>query len=279
MSVDLSQEVTGATPDITPGRGKRLLVGAGMLLVLALIGVGVYLAWPRFIMPPPQITSFTTAHGLKENQVVGETHVFDQGERVLLVFDLADGRPGQVVSIQVDTGQGVDQAVELNYEIQRQDRGQRAVVFTPSTEGVYTATLALNAVPVANGQVIFSVVEGGPQLQNVTTAPAVDSETFMPIGATSLFHVHDTVFVAYRAVDVTPGDQVSIRYTIDGMLQPHDPLDTVEFERVGNFRGHFSLQGSEARPLSVGTYRAELFYNDEMVAVVNFEVVNDPGSR
>ncbi|MFP4438481.1 MAG: hypothetical protein ACLFVO_14660 [Chloroflexaceae bacterium] len=244
-----------------------MLLGLGGIMLPAALGVGAFLAWER-VAPGPAVETFTTAQGLVEDgTIVGETQVFAPGDTVFLVFALAGGRAGQTVTVQIDGAA----AEERSYELQEADAGRGAVTFTPSEAGTYRAELLLPNEPEVEAQTTFEVRADGPRLEQVMTAGAIDQATFMPVNRTTIFSPTDTVYITYRVVDAEVGDTVHIQYEINEFPQPEDPDDTVTFETEGPLRGHFALRGNQL-PLSEGTYRAELFYNDTLVEVVTFKV-------
>lgn len=243
------------------------------MLVLAILLFVGFVIQDRLIQPIPTINSLTTAYNLENGEIVGETRVFDIGDEVFFVFTLERGRSGHVVAVQINRDGAQVNAGNLTYHLPDQDLVREAVTFTPELTGTYTATLFLDGAPVEDAQVTFKVVEGGPRLQEVQTAKGVNPETFEPEQPSTRFTAQETVYITYRVVDAVPGDRLTIQYSIDGVLQPPDPFDHTTLEEAGNFRGHFSLQGREDNQLPAGHYRAELFYNDDLVAVVHFEVV------
>jgi hypothetical protein len=246
---------------------RRVLLGLGGIMLLAALGFGGFLAWERFT-PGPTVEIFTTAQGLAEDgTIVGETQVFAPGDTVFLVFELAGGRVGQTVTVQIDGAA----AEERSYELQEADASRGAVTFTPPEAGTYRAELLLPNEPDLEAQTTFEVRADGPRLEQVMTAGAIDETTFMPVNRTTTFSPADTVYITYRVIDAEVGDTVHIQYEINGFPQPEDPDDTVTFDTEGPLRGHFALRGNQL-PLSEGTYRAELFYNDTLVEVVTFTV-------
>lgn len=255
-----------------PGRIRRLLLVLGAIAGLVAAGFGGFVAWERFA-PKPTVQAFTTAHSLaQDGTIVDETQVFNPGEAVALVFDLEGSRVGQTVEVHIAGGAQREVPEVHTYELQSEDAGQGAVTFTPSVAGTYTATLTLANRPAPLAQVTFEVLMGGPRLQQVTTARAIDTATFRPVNPATTFNPDDNVYITYRTINAAAGDTVKIRYSIDGMVQQDDPFDTVVLPTGGILRGHFTLEGKR-RPLSQGEYRAELLYNDNVEAVVTFEVV------
>jgi hypothetical protein len=247
---------------------RRGLLVLGGVILLAAIGIGGFLAWEQ-VAPGPTVQTFTTARGLAEDgTIVGETQIFAPGANIFLVFDLQGGRAGQTVTVQVD---GATQLEELTYELQPADAGRGVVTVIPLEAGDYRAELLLEGEPVADAQTTFEVRADGPRLEQVMTARAIDEATFMPLNRATTFNPGDTVYITYRVVAAEVGDTVHIQYAINGIAQPEDPDDTVTFETEGPLHGHFALQGDQL-PLSEGTYRAELFYNDMLAEVVTFTV-------
>jgi|GEM_PF-4730112 len=273
ISTDTNPTTTNATEQAAKQRPawiRRMLLGVAGIVLLAVVGGGGFLVWEQFL-PGPTVETFTTAHGLAEDgTIVGETQVFAPGDTVFLVFDLAGGRAGQTVSVQIA---GAAEPEERSYELQAADAGRGAVTFTPPEAGNYRAELLLPNEPDVEAQMTFAVRTDGPRLEQVMTAGAIDEATFMPVNRTITFTPGDTVYITYRVVDAEVGDTVHIRYEINGLPQPEDPDDTVTFDTEGLLRGHFALQGDQL-PLSEGTYRAELFYNDMLVEVVTFTVAS-----
>ncbi len=247
---------------------RRVLLLLGGVILLAAIGGGGFLAWEQVVLGPT-VQTFTTARGLAEDgTIVGETQIFAPGANIFLVFDLQGGRAGQTITVQVD---GAAQLEERTYELQAADAGRGAVTVMPLEVGDYRAELLLAGEPVAEAQTTFEVREDGPRLEQVMTASAIDEATFMPLNRATTFNPDDTVYITYRVIAAEVGDTVHIQYDINGIAQPEDPDDTVTFETEGPLHGHFALQGDQL-PLSEGTYRAELFYNDTLAEVVTFTV-------
>lgn len=272
VSVELPPTTGEAAAVAAPRRTSKLLLVLGVIAGLIIVSFVGLLVLSGMVGSPPMVHSLVTAHGLEGDSVIGETRVFDVGEEVFLIFRVENGQSGHRALVQINhDGEQVD-AAGLVYNLTNWDAGNRALTFSPETEGVYTATLHLDGQPVENTQVSFKVIAGGPRLQEVQVARAVDPETFQPAEVATRFDAQDTVYITYRAVGTRPGDKVHIQYYIDDLLQPSDPFDTVEFNAVDTVRGHFSLQGGAPQALWAGRYRAELFYNDDLVAVVHFRV-------
>lgn len=274
----MHSEIFPRTPDLSttavPVRHNKLRIVLGVLLVvIIMIAVG-WLAANQELFFSPQVSGLITARGLSESEVIGETQVFRPGEEVFLIFDVRGGRDGQVISIRVrSTDEGTNTRALMLYNLRQEDTGKRSVTFTPPNEGNYQATLFLNDRQVTHAQATFKVVADGPRLEEIITARAVDEATYRPLNSVSSFDPTDTVYITYRAVDAQPGDTLRIEYAINDVVQPSDPYDTTVFSEAGNLRGYFSLQGGGNQPLATGHYRARLFYNDDMIAVVAFDVV------
>ncbi len=273
----MHSEVFPRTPDLSvtavPARHKKRRIVLGVLLTLIIVIAVGWLAANQELFFPPQVSGLITARGLHEGEVIGETQVFHPGEEVFLIFDVHSGRDGQVISIRVrSTDEGTNTRALMLYNLQQEDTGKRSVTFTPPNEGRYQATLFLNDRQVEQAQATFQVMAGGPRLEEIITARAVDEATYRPLNSVTSFDPKDTIYITYRAVDAQPDDTLRIEYTINDIVQPADPYDTTVFTEAGNLRGYFSLQGGGDQPLATGHYRARLFYNDNMIAVVAFDV-------
>lgn len=274
----MHSEIFPRTPDLSatavPARHKKRRIVLGVLLTLIIVIAVGWLAANQEFFFTPQVSGLITARGLDEGEVIGETQVFSPGEEVFLIFDLSGGRDGQVISIRVrSTDEGTNTRALMLYNLRQEDVGKRFVTFTPPNEGAYQATLFLNDRQVEHAQATFKVMVDGPRLEEIITARAVDEATYRPLNSVASFDPTDTVYITYRAVDTQPDDTLRIEYAINDMVQPSDPYDTTVFSEAGNLRGYFSLQGGGNQPLATGHYRARLFYNDNMIAVVTFDVV------
>lgn len=271
-------ESPSPSSDPAPPAASRRILSAVLLAVIALVALGAVAGAFYFLRGTAvpgdalRLSGLTTARGLEQGQVAGEGRIFDVGERVVLIFGLENGQEGRSVAARVVSEGGAPIEVpELSYAVQGGDTGLRSVGFTPTAAGSYSATLLLDGQPIATEPVSFKVVAGGSQLQEVQTAKAVD-ENYRPTEISNSFAGGDTVYIAYRAVGAAPGDTLQVRYYIDGELQPSNPRDQDQFTEAGTFRGYFSIQGQPNSGLRAGNYRAELYYNQELVAVVNFTV-------
>lgn len=244
------------------------IVGVALVLLCLIVGTSVT---SFFGGTSPSISSVTTAHGLAQGALVDEKRVFDIGEDVHIAYTMSGGRSGYSLAAQVTTGDKGSTTAELTHALHDGEQGLGSLVFVPKAEGVYQARLFLNGAPVPDAQVTFKVVMGGVRLQEVTTASKVNERTYKPLDQTTVFGKHDTITIAYRAIKAQPGDNLAVVYYVDGKRQPEDARDHDSFAEGGTFRGFFSVTGAE-QALQVGTYRAELYYNNDLVAVKMFQV-------
>lgn len=264
-------------PSIIPSSTQRrpsrfwLMLGiASLAFVLLCLIVGTSLT-SFFGGTSPKVSGVTTAHGLVQGALVDEKQVFDIGEDVHIAYTISGGRNGYTLAAHVMVGDKVVNAPELTHPLHDGEKGLGSLIFVPKAEGVYRASLLLNGAPVPDAQVMFKVVAGGSRLQEVTTSKKVDERTYKALDQTMVFGKRDTINIAYRAVKAQPGDKLAVVYYVDGKRQPEDARDHDSFAEGGTFRGFFSITGAE-QALQVGSYRAELFYNNDLVAVRTFEV-------
>jgi hypothetical protein len=222
--------------------------------------------------PSPKVSGLATAHGVERGAMVGETRVFDIGEEVHMVYDLHYGKQGSTVSVKLTEGGSVVDGADLSYGLSDKEEGRKSLVFVPQVAGSYQALLLLDNQAVEGEEVTFKVVEGGPKLQEVTTARGIDQETYKPSDETDLFDKRDSVHITYRAVEAEVGDTLDIVYYINGTKQEPDQNDHDSFGEAGTFRGFFSISGPDNGSLRTGSYRAELYYNKDLVAVAAFQV-------
>lgn len=271
----MSLQATPTPPDTPPAaefaRMSRVGWIVGVVLLIGVIGVGSVIVFNLAAKRQVQVGDLTMARSLEQGQVRGEGRVFDVGEPVLFVFTLENGQADHVVSIRVEQGGTALDAAGLSYAVQNDDAGMKTMSYTPGAAGSYTARLYLDGEAVAGQQVSFRVAPGGAKLQEVQTAKALD-EAFHPTEATQRFSPKDMVYISYRAVGAAVGDMLQVRYSINGVVQPSDPKDQDRFTQAGTFRGYFSIQGPPSVGLRTGNYRAEIFYNQDLAAVVTFTV-------
>lgn len=130
-----------------------------------------------------------------------------------------------------------------------------------------TATL----MPPTAVPIVTAAPAAATPLREVQTARAVDAD-LAPRDQTEVFTPQDTVYIAYEVAGVEAGDELFVRYTIDGVVQPPAPEDRDRFSSSGDFRGVFSISGPAEAGLPPGIYQAELFYNDQLTEVVVFRV-------
>ena len=247
----------------------KLVIAVGVVLMLCII-LGA-LATSYLMQPPPTLSDVTTAHGLANGALVNETHVFGVGDDVHIVYTIRGAKSNYTLAARItESGKAVN-ASSVTRALRNTDQGVQSLVFVPKEAGEYRAMLLLNNTSVPGADVMFKVMTGGAPIQEVTTAKSIDQRTYRPLDQSDAFVTRDTVNITYRDVNTHGGDRLAVVYYVEGRRQPEDARDHDSFDEAGTFRGFFSISGAETA-LAVGNYRAELFYNGDLVAVKIFRV-------
>lgn len=262
------------TEDSLPGHPRSPLILRFVIAVGAVALLGIILgalATSYVTQTSPIISGVTTAHGLDNGALVDETHVFGVGDDVYIVYTIHGAKSGYTLAARVTESGKTVNGDSITRALSDDDQGVQAVVFAPKDAGEYRATLLLNNALVPGTEVTFKVMMGGSPIQEVTTAKSIDQRTYRPLDQSDTFATRDTVNITYRAVNTRAGDRLAVVYYVEGRRQPEDARDHDSFAEAGTFRGFFSISGVDTA-LAVGNYRAELFYNGDLVTAKVFQV-------
>ncbi|MCG8350761.1 MAG: hypothetical protein MI924_23570 [Chloroflexales bacterium] len=255
-------------------RTAWLWIGITALLV-SLGSVGFLVVSGVFGAPAPGIQNLITAHQLEGQHVVGETHVFAPGDEITFIFEVASSLTRGDIEIQIVDADGPVKAEQLGLSLDASGASLRAVSFTPAEEGIYTATLYLDEQPILGEETVFKVVPGGPKLREAQTTRSVDS-AYKTTDPSTSFAPKEIIYIAYRVKAAESGDSLQVKYYLNGEEQQINANNQTRFDQTGNFRGYFAIESEDKRGLRFGHYCAELFYNGDLVAVVDFEVREQP---
>jgi hypothetical protein len=254
-------------------RTAWLWIGITALLV-SLGSVGFLVVSGVFGAPAPGIQNLITAHQLDGQNVVGETHVFAPSDEVTFIFEVASSLTRGDVAVQIVGADGPVRAEGLALSLPKPKDNKdslHAIRFTPTEEGIYTATLYLDEQPILGEETVFKIVPGGPKLREVQTTRSVDS-AYKATDPSTSFDPKEVIYIAYRVKAAESGDVLQVKYYLDEEEQQVDANNQTRFDQAGNFRGYFAIESQDDGGLRPGNYCAELFYNGDLVAVVDFDV-------